>query len=276
MIYDSAMCRLAIVLMLLGLSVAAAAAAAEPAALVRARTLYNAGNYEAAIEAASAARNDPRAADAAALVFARALLERFRAGSASERNGDLLAARAALAGIRPASLSGRDQLDLLIGLGQTLYFGQSYGAAADVFDSALGRSAVLAAGDRAKLLDWWANALDRQALTRPPDRRAPIFQRVVDRMQDELREEPGSAIANYWLVVGARGAGDLDRAWDAAVAGWVRAGVGSEAADLRAELDRLVNEALIPDRARTRPPREQAEAVTAMRAEWDAVKAAWK
>jgi len=268
------MCRLAIVLVLLGVPLTAAAA--EPAALVRARTLYNAGNYEAAIEAASTARNDPRASDAAALVFARALLERFRAGSASERNGDLLAARAALAGIRPASLSGRDQLDLLIGLGQTLYFGESYGAAADVFDSALGRSLLLADGDRAKLLDWWATALDRQALTRPADRRTPIFQRIVDRMQAELRQEPGSAIANYWLVVGARGAGDLDRAWDAAVAGWVRAGVGSEAADLRAELDRLVTVAIFPDRARTRPSREQAEAATAMRSEWDAVKSGWK
>ena len=42
------------------------------------------------------------------------------------------------------------------------------------------------------------------------------------------------------------------------------------------EQERLVTDALIPERARTRPVREQAEAVTAMRAEWDKVKGEWK
>ena len=135
---------------------------------------------------------------------------------------------------------------------------------------------MLGARDRAKLLDWWATALDRQAQARPAERRIPVFARIVDRMQEELRGEPGSAIANYWLVVATRGAGDLDRAWDAAVAGWVRASLGPDTADLRAELDRVVSEALIPERARTRQAREQQEASAAMHAEWDQVKSAWK
>jgi hypothetical protein len=270
-IYDSRMTRTVIALMLAGLP--AVAAAAEPAALAKARALYNAGSYDAAIDAASTARRDPKAEDAAALVLARAHLERFRS---SGQAADLEAARVALAGVRPTSLSMRDQLDLLIGLGQTLYLGESFGAAADVFDTALGRSSVLSARDRAKLLDWWATALDRQAQARPSDRRGPTFARIVDRMEEELHGDPGSPVANYWLVVGARGAGDLDRAWDAAVAGWVRASLGSEAANLRAELDRVVTDALIPERARTRAAREQPEAADAMRAEWDAVKASWK
>ena len=95
-------------------------------------------------------------------------------------------------------------------------------------------------------------------------------------MEDELRLEPGSVIANYWLVVAARGAGDLDRAWDAALAGWVRAALGSDTAGLRADLDRVVIDALIPERARMRPPREQADAVASMRAEWERVKTEWK
>ena len=268
------MLRLAIVLVLAGLP--ALAAAAEPAALARARAMYNAGNYDAAIEAASSARSDPKAADAAALVLARAHLERFRSGPAGDPNGDLPAARAALTGIRNAALPARDQLDLLIGLGQTLYFGDSFGPAADIFDSALGRASMLSAGERARLLDWWATALDRQAQGRPADRRAPIFTRIVERMQEELRTDPGSAIANYWLVVGTRGAGDLDRAWDAAIAGWVRASLGSDAPGLRGELDRLMTDALIPERTRTRPVREQADAATEMRAEWEKVKGEWK
>ena len=250
-----------------------AAAAAEPAALARARALYNSASYDAAIDAATMARLDPKAEDAAALVLARAHLERFRTNGAV---ADLAAARTALGTVRTAALSPRDQLDQLIGMGQTLYFSEAFGSAADVFDSALGRASTLNARDRGKLLDWWATALDRQAQARPPDRRAAAFIRIVDRMETELRSEPGSVIANYWLVVAARGAGDLDRAWDAALAGWVRASLGPEAADLRAELDRVVSEALIPERARTRPPREQQEAAMAMRAEWEKAKTDWK
>jgi hypothetical protein len=265
------MTRFLIVLTLV--SVPMTAVAAEPVALARARTLYNSGNYDAAIDAAATARLDPKVEDAAALVLARAHLERFRANGAA---ADLSAARTALGVVRLSALAPRDQLDLLIGLGQTLYLGEAFGAAADVFDSAIGRASTLGDRDRAKLLDWWATALDRQAQSRSPDRRAPAFTRIVDRMESELRVEPGSMIANYWLVVGARGAGDLDRAWDAAVAGWVRASLGNDTADLRAELDRVVLDALIPERSRTRPQREQAEAAETMRGEWDAVKSGWK
>ena len=273
MIYDSDMLRFAIVLVLAGLP--AQAAAADPPALARARALYNAGNFDAAIEAATSARSDPKAADAAALVLARAHLERFRSAPAGDPNGDLTAARAALTGIRTAALSARDQLDLLIGLGQTLYFGDSFGPAADIFDSALGRASMLNAAERARLLVWWATALDREAQARPADQRPPIFTRIVDRMQEELRTDPGSATANYWLVVGIRGVGDLDRAWDAAIAGWVRAMLGSDPSGLRAELDRLVTDAIIPERARTRPVREQQDAAAAMQAEWDTLKKDW-
>ena len=37
-------------------------------------------------------------------------------------------------------------------------------------------------------------------------------------MDDEIQRDPGSAVANYWLAVAARGAGDLDGAWNAAIA----------------------------------------------------------
>jgi hypothetical protein len=157
-----------------------------------------------------------------------------------------------------------------------LYFGDAFGAAADLFDNALGGAAVLGTRERGKLLEWWATALDRQAQTRPADRRGPLYTRIVERMEGELRDDAGSMVANYWLVVGSRGTGDVDRAWDAAVAGWVRAAFSLGAADLRAALDRVVMDALIPERARLRPVREQADGVAAMRAEWEKVKADWK
>lgn len=250
------------------------ATAAEPAALARARALYNAGTFDAAIESAAAARREPMFADAAALVYARAHLERFRL---SANPADLTTARETLATIRPDALSSRDQIDLLIGLGQTLYLGDAFGAAAGLFATALGRGTMLPLPDRRKLLDWWATAVDREAQTRPADRRAALFTDLGKRMGDELLIEPGSPVANYWVVAAARGAGDLDRAWDAAVAAWVRAPLAPESADkLRADVDRLVTEALIAERARTRPAREQQETADLLRAEWDLLKQNWK
>ena len=260
--------------LLLSLTLAGPAGAAEPAALAKARVLYNAGTFDAAIESAAAARREPMFADAATLVFARAHLERFRlAGNPA----DLTTAREALATIRPDALSSRDQIDLLIGLGETLYLGDAFGAAAELFDTALGRGTMLPLPDRRKLIDWWATAVEREAQTRPAERRAPLFARLGDRMEEELLIEPGSAVANYWLVAAARGAGDLDRAWDTAVAAWVRAALAPESAEkLRADVDRLVVEALIAERARLRPVREQQEATNALRAEWELLKQSWK
>jgi hypothetical protein len=241
--------------------------AAEPP-LARARLLYNAADYDGAIASAAMARLQPNTADAAALVEARARLERYR------RTGDamdLTAARDALNAVRSAVLSPRDQVDFLIGLGQSLYLTDLFGAAAELFDTALERSAVLPGRDRVMLLDWWATALDREAQTAPPGRRARLAAQIAMRMEDELRRDPGSAPANYWLASAARAAGDLDTAWDSAVAAWVRATLGPASAQLRADIDRLVMEVLIPERARVR--RETTEA---LRSQWNLIKEEWK
>ena len=250
------------------------ASAAEPPALAKARTLYNAGDYEGAIDAASVARRQPQASDAAALVIARAHLERYRQ---SATPADLVAAREALGSVRSASLVPRDQLDLIIGLGQALYLGEVYGAAAELFDAALDRAPLLGARERVLLLDWWATSLDREAQTRSFDRRTPVYERIADRMARELREDPGNATANYWLPVAARGAGDLDRAWSAAIAAWVRSTLDRDETErLRVDIDRLVSQALIPERARTRQTRDSQEALEMLRAEWELVKQHWK
>ena len=246
---------------------AADADAAEPP-LARARTLYNAADYDGAIAAAAMARTQANTADAAALVEARARLERFR------RSGDamdLVGARNALNAARPALLSSRDQVDYLIGLGQSLYLTGLFGSAAELFDTSLERSTVLPERDRQMLLDWWATALDRDAQASPPDRRARIAARIIERMDEELRRDPGSVPANYWLASAARASGDLDTAWDAAVAAWVRATLSPASAQLRADIDRLVMDVLIPERARVRR-----EAADTLRSQWNQVKEEWK
>jgi hypothetical protein len=246
--------------------------AAEPPALAKARALYNAADYDGAISSAAAARRLPAVADAAALVTARALLERYNRAANSE---DLAAARDALASVRAAALSPRDQVDLLVGLGQSLFFDALYGAAAELFDTALGRASLLPHPDRMRLLDWWASSLDSEVRARAVDRREPVFERIAERMEAELGQDPGNAPANYWLAVAARSTGDAERAWNLAVAAWIRAGLAPATSEaLRADLDRLVTEAIIPERARTM--RDVSDASAVLRTEWDLVKERWK
>jgi hypothetical protein len=247
--------------------------AADPPPLARARMLYNAADYDGAIAAAEMASTQPATADAAALVAARAHLERYRHGADA---ADVAAARDALNTVRAPMLSPRDQVDFLVGLGQSLYFTDFFGPAADLFDTALERGTLLPDRDRVMLLDWWATALDREGQTAAPDRRARLAARIVERMTEELRRDPGSVPANYWLAVAARGTGDLDSAWNAAVAAWIRAALGPAGSQLRTDIDRLVTEALIPERARARQAREQADAAESLRNQWSLVKEQWK
>ena len=250
------------------------AVAAEPPALVKARALFNAANYEGAIDAASVARKEPMWADSGALIVARSRLERYRqTGNAME----LAEAREALRAVKSASLSPRDQVDLLIGLGQALYFGEVFGAAADLFDTALEKGVLLSERDRTLLLDWWATALDREAQLRSMDRRAPVYAKIGERMEHELHADPSSAVANYWRVIAARGTGDFDLAWSAAISAWVRSSLNPATTEqLRTDLDRVVGQALIAERSRAHPARDTQDVVALLTSEWALVKQNWK
>jgi hypothetical protein len=268
--------RHTVVATLLVLAGAGLAFGAEPAALARARMLYNSADYDGAIAAASEARKVSAVADAASLVLARAHLERYRQRADAS---DLAAAREALQAVRPQALGARDRVDLLVGLGQSLFLSEAFGAAAELFDSALVQGTALPMRARLLLLDWWASALDREAQSRPVERRAAVFERIVERMERELAADPGCPPASYWLAVATRGAGDLDRAWAAAIAGWVRASLTPDsAAALRSDLDRFVTQALIPEKARQRQQfvRDVHDPGAALRDEWELIKSQWK
>jgi hypothetical protein len=250
--------------------------AAEPPALARARTLYNSADYDGAILAATEARRQAPVADTAALVLGRAHLERYRQRADVT---DLAAAREALAAVRPVALSARDRVDLLVGLGQSLFLGEAFGAAAELFDTALAQAGLLSPNGRLLLLDWWASAQAREAQTRPLERRGPVYERIAVRMEEELRRDPANAPASYWLAVASRGAGDFDRAWDAAVAGWVRASLSPEtSSSVRTDLDRLVMQALIPERARLQAAAglDQQKIESTLAEEWDLIKQQWR
>jgi tetratricopeptide (TPR) repeat protein len=256
------------------LVVVAAPTAAHRADLARARSLYNDRQFDQAIEAATAARQTPETQDLAAVVLARAHLERYR-----ERvdPADLGAAREALGAVRATVLEPRDRLEYLVALGQALFLEDDFGAAAAVFASGAARARDADLRLSEAVLDWWGSAVERQADVVSPDTRVAIFEELRQRMDDALAANPTSASASYWSAAAYRGSGRPIAAWDAAVAGWARARLaGERSGGLRADLDKLVVQGIIPDRVKTLPLAERASGELQLRADWELVKERWK
>jgi hypothetical protein len=261
------MVRLALLLTLLIGAAAPLRAADEKNTLARARQLYNLKDYDAAIAAADDLAKAPERADAANLIAARAMLERYRRGASPE---DLKQARERLRQLAPERLSERERFEYVVGLGETLYFESAPGAAAAVFDSVL-RSNEPLPDQRDLVLDWWASAVDEDARPRTEFERQAIYGSVLTRMREELGRHPTSAVAAYWSVAAARGQGDLQGAWSAAQAAWVRAQLAPDhGAELRGDIDRLVQRAVIPERARA-----IGQPAETLKEEWESFKERW-
>jgi hypothetical protein len=237
--------------------------------LSRARVLYNQGQFEAAVNAAELARLLPGRADSADLVAARAYLERYRVSAMSD---DLTNARERLRRLDPQRLAARERVEYIVGLGEALYLDQSFGAASAVFESVLQTGELLTTAARDRVLDWWADSVERDGRPRPEMDRRVVYQRIRQRMEDELAIHPSSSTAAYWLAAAARGEGDIQAAWDAAQAAWVRSPLASDkGVALREDVDRLVLRAIIPDRAKV-----SAQSPESLRAQWEQFKERWK
>lgn len=240
-------------------------------ALAEARRLYNLAQYASAERAArDAMRTTP---DPARVVLGRVRLERYRQ---SADPADLAEARLALRTVDPRPLQPKERVELTIGLAEALFLEDRFAAAAELFEGSIDASAALGPAAHERVLDWWASSLDRLAQTRPAAERTSIYDRVLDRMASEIARDAGSTPAGYWLAAAARGAGQLDRAWGAATAGWVRASLALDrGASLRADLDRLVVQAIVPERASRLATRDRAPIVSGMLSEWESFKASW-
>jgi hypothetical protein len=258
----------------LALVVSQPALAAGADAIAAARQAYNTGDYNTAVDSAKAALTDPGSAVEAGIVLGRALLERFRQ---SGEGRDLADARDALLHAGAAPLTAALRSEWLVGSAEALYLEGQFGAAAAVFATLMDdpHAASALPGGRERLLDWWATACDRAAQARHADLQRDEYARLDARLQEELERDASLGTAAYWRVVAARGTGDLDGAWNAALAAWVRAPLAHDrGAQLRADLERFVTQALIPDRARL-TGRDQEKQAGALRTEWEEFKRRW-
>jgi hypothetical protein len=251
--------------------------AKAPNSLTKARQAYNAGQVDAAIAAAQDALNVPTQPPAlkneAAVVLSRAYLDRYRQHSAT---ADLDEARKALQQVAPASLAPPVRIEYLVAEGLSLYYDGCpdgcFGGAAEMFKVAL--SALAIGPERERVFEWWAGALDRQAQFGPEAERSAVYRRLLDGADAEVARNDESAPATYWVVAAATGAGELERAWSASIAGWIRSRTfGARGDALRADLDRFVTQVLLPERARALAPDTDARPVFAtMTGQWEEMK----
>lgn len=271
------MLRLTIALMF-GLAVLWPASAAAQNDLERARSLYNAGQFEEAIAAATTAKSKAALAPSATMIAARARLERFRQ---SDDPKDLAEARTELASLDPQTLAPQEAIEWQIGLGSALVLENQLGPAAEMFTSILPEARVrLSGAEFEKLLEWWAGTAARVAEGLSGSARTERYAKLRDAVREEMNRDPLSRPATYWTVVAARGAGDPEGSWNAAVAGWIRAGSQSVSTTLRADLERFVVQTLIPERAQARTgQRLDAEAtlaeITSMTEDWRTLVSRW-
>ena len=194
----------------------------------------------------------PATADSAGVVLGRIELERYRQTAAP---ADLADAIGALRAVDARPLDARERIELAVGMGEALYLDDHFGAAAALFESVLDPSSLLGPAAHERVLDWWATALDRQALARPVADRRPIYDRIAARMAAEIAKDAGSAPAGYWLAAATRGAGDLDGALNEATAGWVRAALAPRSRRRAAGRSRSADGAGHPARSRRAPAR---------------------
>lgn len=242
--------------------------------IATARQLYNERQYDDAITLASQAWEQSRSTGTA-LVVARARLERFRLQG---DRADLDAARRLLRTIDPRELSLTERGEWELGVAASLYLHGDYGPAAEILDRLL-REGSITGPDRERLVDWWASAVDHAGHHLDLEQRTRTYERLARRLEAELGRNATSAAATYWLVEAVRGTGDLVRAWNLNIAGWVRAGAGDMA--LRDDLDRLMLQGIIPDLSvsRTALPVDTPDSIAVMATlarEWEVIKERWE
>jgi hypothetical protein len=268
-----AVATLAIVMAALAVEARSAEAARKPDPLIAARQFYNAGQFDRAIDAATEAAAIPSFASSAHLVLGRSRLERYRKSAAPL---DLDGARTDLRAVDPRAIDARERVDLQIGLALLLYFEERFGAAAELLAPLVDLTTTLAPDAHERALEWWATSLDRAAQAMEPIDRVPVYTRVIDRMEAEQKRDAMSPAACYWLAAAARGSGDLDRAWASAQACWVRSSLALDGGSaLREDLDKLVTQAIIPEKSAKGSVRDRRQAAGSLSTEWEAFKRAW-
>jgi len=89
--------------------------------------------------------------------------------------------------------------------------------------------------------------MDRLAQAKPAAERGTLYDSLVARMVQELRRDLTLAAPNYWIPAALLAKGDADAAWDAAMAGWLRAQMAAwGTSEARADIDLLVQQAIVP------------------------------
>ena len=204
-----------------------------------------------------------------------------RTSSASARRGRRQprgGARGRCAASTPRSCRRQPRPICTRGLGEWLFLGDRYGAAAELFDAALGRADALG---RLRPRPGARTGGRLRRSSRAGDTHAPRDDLPADRRSDgrgaarAARDRPRPPTGS----AAARSLGDLDRAWTAAIAAGLRArGAGQWAPRFGPISTWLVQTAIIPGAraSLSGASRDTREAIDVMTAEWEHLKSEWK
>ena len=213
------------------------------------------------------AQKTPATADSATVVLARAHLERYRERANPD---DLSAARVALGTVRVSNLDTRDHVDFLMALGEALFFEDDYGAAATLFESGIDRAIAQGTETGEAMLEWWGSAVERHAdgaRARRPRQRVQALARADERAS--CREIPDRPRPRTSSSSATRGSGEPIEAWNAAIAGWVRARMaGARSASCAPISTSSCSKASFPIAFNRWPPTGAPRPNRTLRAEW--------
>ena len=148
----------------------------------------------------------PATASSARLIMGRARLERFR--QAADRRASSTRRERISRAVDPRALDPRERIELQVGLGRApLSRGalRSRGRAARARRGLVGDAGAGRARARARLVGHRARPPGAVAAARRSARL--VYPRIIERMEQELRRDPASAPATYWLAASARAAG---------------------------------------------------------------------
>ena len=167
--------------------------------------------------------------------------------------------KANLRAVDSRALDQSERIELQVGLAALLYYEDRFGAAAELLEPVVDSSATLAPDAHERALDWWATALDRQAQAQPAGERATSISGSPNGWSSSCGAIPDRAPRTTgWPRPRAAPATSIAPG-RRRPPGWIRASLAPDGGvALKADLDRLVTTAIIPDRAARLPPREQA------------------
>jgi hypothetical protein len=219
--------------------------------ILHAKYLYNAGYYQQAIDEARKVKADEPTAPQVDLLLSRSYTQLYRI-TKEAKHLDLARAHmlAALKGY-PFEHPWENH-ELVTGLAEIHYWDDERGPAAELFHSViLEGNKKIAPQSYANAVDWWASTLTGLIANMNPTDPIKVSteKEIKSTIEKAYRQSyGGEPVLAYWMALVHVREGNVGKAWDVAVAGYVRALPQShpDTEDISDKLANYIEQVIIP------------------------------